>query len=215
MSLTRLHLVRHAEVEAPFQHTFGGRIDMSLSPRGHEQARALAAYLRGLPLAALYASPMNRVRQTLRPWLSDGAPPPVFLAGLREVDFGAWTGLGWEAVRTRFGQNAWDWLEHLDRGEVPGGETGVAFRARVGRCLEQILREQPGREVAVVCHGGVVRAILALVLDLPLPQTARFAVDYASVSRLALGPPRPELELLNFAPWREPPPPRPPPAHDG
>jgi broad specificity phosphatase PhoE len=203
MSVTRLFLIRHAEVEARYQNIFGGCIDMNLSPRGHEQARALAAFLGRLPMDALYASPMKRVEQTLAPWLNDGAPRPVVLRDLREVDFGDWTGLGWDAVKERFGHSAWEWLHHLERGEVPNGETGASFRARIEPCLRQIVREQPGRNVAIVCHGGVIRMILAIVLDLPLPQTAALTVDYASVARVALEKSRAELELLNFAPWRK------------
>jgi broad specificity phosphatase PhoE len=203
MAVTRLFLIRHAEVEARYQNIFGGRIDMDLSPRGHQQARALAAFLGRVPLDALYASPMKRVQQTLAPWLNDGAPPSVVLPDLRVVDFGDWTGLGWDAVKERFGHSAWDWLHCLERGDVPNGETAAGFRARVEPCVWQAAREQPGRNVAIVCHGGVIRMILAIVLDLPLPQTASLAIDYASVTRVALETPRAELELLNFAPWRE------------
>jgi broad specificity phosphatase PhoE len=203
MPPTRLFLVRHAEVEARYQNLFGGRIDMDLSPRGHQQARALAAFLGRVPMDALYVSPMKRVQQTLAPWLHDGAPPPVVLPDLREVDFGDWTGLGWDAVTERFGHSAWDWLNCLERGDVPNGETGASFRARVEPCVRQIARAQPGRNVAIICHGGVIRMILSIVLVLPLPQTASLAIDYASVTRVALETPRAELELLNFAPWRE------------
>lgn len=203
MSVTRLFLVRHAEVEVRYQNVFGGRIDMNLSPRGHAQAKALAEFLGRLPMDALYTSPMKRVQQTLAPWLNDGAPPPTVLADLREVDFGDWTNLGWDAVKERFGHSAWDWLHHLDRAEVPNGETGAGFRARVEPCVQRILREQPGRNVAVACHGGVIRMILAILLDMPLTQTASLAVDYATVTRVSMEKPRPELELLNFAPWRK------------
>lgn len=203
MAVTRLFLVRHAEVEARYQNLFGGRIDMNLSPRGHDQARTLAGYLERLPLDAVYASPMKRVQQTLAPWLRNGAPRPVILQDLREVDFGDWTDLGWDAVKERFGHSAWDWLHHLERGEVPNGETGASFRARVEPCVRQIVREQPGRNVAIACHGGVIRMILSIVLDMPLEQTASLAVDYASVTRVVLGEPRAELELLNFTPWRD------------
>ncbi len=65
-SPTRLFFIRHGEVEAGYQRVFGGRIDMELSPFGHEQARRLADYLERFPFDALYASPMRRVRQTLR-----------------------------------------------------------------------------------------------------------------------------------------------------
>jgi broad specificity phosphatase PhoE len=92
---TLLWLLRHAEVEASYQNVFGGRIDMNLSPRGEEQALALSEYLKGKKFAALYASPMKRVQQTLGPLLNNGAPQPQYVEGLREIDFGCWTGLSW------------------------------------------------------------------------------------------------------------------------
>lgn len=202
MAVTRLFLIRHAEVEARYQNVFGGRIDMDLSPRGHQQACALAAYLDRLPLESVYASPMRRVQQTLAPWQRNGAPSQVALDDLREVDFGDWTGLAWEDLADRFGQDAWQWLSYLEAGQVPNGETGTAFRARIESCLARIARDQSGRHVAVVCHGGVIRMILSILLAIPLPQMVTFAVDYASVTRVALTRPRPQLELLNFTPWR-------------
>ncbi len=45
--VTRLLLIRHAEIEPSYQGVFGGRIDMNLSERGHEQAKLLAKFLRG------------------------------------------------------------------------------------------------------------------------------------------------------------------------
>src|ERR1017187_1600392 len=82
-STTRLLLIRHAEVEARYQGVFGGRIDMELSPRGHQQAAALAKYLHLRPLSAIYASPMKRVQQTLVPLLVNGTPKPVILPDLQ------------------------------------------------------------------------------------------------------------------------------------
>src|SRR5512136_1853016 len=106
---TLLWLIRHAEVERRYQFIFGGRIDMALSPRGHEQAAALAAYIKGRPFAALYASPMQRVQQTLTPILNEKLNVTV-LSKLREVDFGDWTGLSWEQVQAKFGKSAYSWL---------------------------------------------------------------------------------------------------------
>ncbi len=203
MSTTRLLLIRHAEVEPRYQHVFGGRIDMDISPRGRVQAAALAEYLRDQPMDALYASPMKRVQQTLEPVRDNGAPPVVVLPGLREVDFGDWTGLGWAAVREKFGVSAFEWLEELERGAVPNGESGATFRARVEPCLREMLRRHRGQNVTVMCHGGVIRMLLSILLELPLPKTDVFQIDYASVTRVALQPHRTELQLLNFTPWRD------------
>ena len=202
-STTRLLLVRHAEVEARYQHVFGGTVDMDISPRGHEQAAVLAKFLRTRPFDALYASPMKRVQQTLAPMLKNGTPPPVVLPNLREVDFGDWTGHGWEAVREKFGVSAFTWLEQLDRGTIPNAESVVTYRARVAQCLAEIMTAQAGKTIAVFCHGGVIRMLLSLLLELPLPKTDAFQIDYASVTEVSIGPDRTRIELLNFTPWRD------------
>jgi broad specificity phosphatase PhoE len=202
-STTTLLLIRHAEVEARYHRVFGGRIDMDLSPLGHEQAVALAKWLKHKPLDAVYASPMKRVQQTLIPLVNAGVPSPVVMPDLREVDFGDWTGLGWEAVHQKFGWRATDWLRQLERGIVPNGETGDIFRARIEPCLRQIIRAHAGQTVAIVCHGGVICMILSILSELPLSKIGLFDVEYASVSQIALHPHRVELELVNFVPWRD------------
>lgn len=202
-STTRLLLVRHAEVEARYQHVFGGSVDMNISPRGHEQAAVLAEFLRTRSFDALYASPMKRVQQTLAPVLQNGTPPPSVLPDLREVDFGDWTGHGWEAVREKFGVSAFTWLDQLDRGTIPKAENAVIFRARVAQCLNEILAAQAGKTLAVFCHGGVIRMLLSILLELPLSKTDAFQIEYASVTEVSIGPDRTRIELLNFTPWRD------------
>ena len=102
---------------------------MDISPRGRIQAAALAAHLQRKPPEAIYASPMKRVQQTLAPLLNHGAPPPIVMPDLREVDFGDWTGLGWEGVQEKFGVSAFDWLQQIERDAMPNAESGAAFRA--------------------------------------------------------------------------------------
>ena len=200
---TSLLLIRHAEVEEKYQRVFGGKIDMNLSARGHEQASALAHWLKRQPLDAIYASPMKRVQQTLAPFANNGGPKPVVIHDLREVDFGDWTGLSWEEVQTRFGISPYQWLEMLDRDAIPNAENTLRYRARVEPCLRQMLAEGSQKNVAVFCHGGVIRMLLAILLDLPLPKMSAFEIDYASVTHVEMLPQKAEVQFLNFAPWRE------------
>lgn len=199
----RLLLLRHGEVEERYHRVFGGRIDMDLSARGHEQAAALARYLSHRPVDALYASPMQRARQTMAPLLGHCPKPPVILPGLREVDFGDWTGLTWEQVHARFQVSAFEWLDQIQAGAIPGADTAETFRARVAPCLEQILRDHAGQTVGIVCHGGVIRMTLSILLDLPLRKTAAFEIDYATVTSVEKHVHKTEVTLLNFAPWRD------------
>jgi broad specificity phosphatase PhoE len=202
-SPTELWLIRHAEVERRYQGVFGGQIDMGLSPRGHAQAVALAKYLHQSVFAALYASPMRRVQETLAPVVVNGVPKPRLLRDLREVDFGVWTGLTFAQVETQFHVGVSSWLDQLEGGTIKNAESGLTLRARVEPCLRQIIATHEHQRVAVACHGGVIRMLLAILLELPLPQMAAFDVDYASVTQVVLDFPNPRLQLLNFAPWRE------------
>src|SRR5882724_2183996 len=98
---TSLFLLRHAEVETRYHRTFGGQIDMDISDRGREQAGMLAKYLKHKSFSVIYASPMQRVQKTLAPLLAGRDSALVVMPGLREVDFGDWTGMSWEEVQTR------------------------------------------------------------------------------------------------------------------
>jgi broad specificity phosphatase PhoE len=205
VAATRLLLVRHAEVEVRYHKIFGGTIDMNLSSRGHEQAGLLAKFLRIRKLEAIYASPMKRVQQTLQPFLANGAPAHTIVTDLREVDFGAWTGLNWEQVCEKFQLMTHQWLDHIERGVAPNGEDGPRFRARVEPAVQEIIRKHQGQTVGIFCHGGVIRMILSILLGLPLPRTNMFEIEYAGVTQIALRPGHAEIELLNFTPWRDAP----------
>ena len=200
---TTLWLIRHAEVEERYHSVFGGRIDMGLSPRGHQQSQALARYLHNRPIDAIYASPMKRVSQTLAPLLSNGAPKPVVVDDLREVDFGDWTGLHWTEVNAKYGVSALAWLDQLECGGIPNAECSQALRSRIEPCLRRIFFENAGRQVAIFCHGGVIRMALAILMDWPLPKLAVFEIDYASLTQIVLSPSLARLQLVNFSPWRE------------
>jgi len=186
---------------------------MNLSARGQKQAKTLAQFLRGKTIDAIYASPMKRVQQTLAPFLKVAATPrrracddgvtATILPALREVDFGDWTGLGWQAVSERFGFEAHEWLDQLEFKGAPNGESGKTFRARVEPCLSEIVERHTGQTVAIFCHGGVVRMVLAILLNVPLPKTKHFEIEYTSVTQVALHPHMAEVELLNFTPWRD------------
>ena len=176
---------------------------MELSPLGHQQVQALADYFHRHPPHVMYASPMKRVRQTLAPLAKQTGLEPVVLEGLREVDFGEWTGLSWDQVYERFKVSAFNWLDQLEAGGITGAETTQDFRMRVADALKQIIQESTHKEIAVVCHGGTIRMLLSVLLDLPFTKMAAFDVEYASITRVKVTPSKTEVELLNFAPWRD------------
>jgi broad specificity phosphatase PhoE len=200
---TKIFLIRHAEVEVQYHRVFAGRMDVGLSPAGQAQALHLAAYLRRQRLDVLCASPMRRVRETMAPLMGECGPTPEFFEPLREFDFGAWTGLDFLQVRERYGADPWDWLEWIEGSRIPNGESGAQIRARIEPWLRETLARHQGKSIAIFAHGGVIRMLLALLLDLPLTKMACFDVEYAGVTELDLAPGRhPEIQMLNYTPWK-------------
>lgn len=201
---TQLYLIRHGEVEERYHKIFGGcRIDMSLSPRGILHGKAIAKWLADTKLDAVYASPMTRVRQTMAPLLAQRDMEPNIIDDLREMDFGDWTGCHWEGIQERFGVSAFDWLEIIEDFGIPNGETAQHLKDRVRPALLRILGENPHRSAAIFCHGGIIRIILALLLEMPLKFMAHFNVEYGSISTVEIDPNKKhaiEVELLNFCP---------------
>lgn len=206
---TRIYFIRHGEVESRYHRIFGGsRIDMELSPAGHQQAERLAGWLARTSFDAVYLSPMRRVALTYEPFRRHFTGEPVVIPGLREIDFGDWTGFGWNDVEQQFGMSAYNWLHHLEQNHVAGAESIEHFLGRLNLALQQILTGPGGRTVAVFCHGGVIRGLLSLLLNQPLRWFESIEVDYAGVTRVDAGVPkggrlRNEVQLLNFTPWRD------------
>ncbi len=201
---TKLYLIRHGEVEGRYHNVFGGsRIDMELSHLGLQQGKAAAQWLADIPLDAIYASPMKRVQQTLAPLAEAKGMTPIIIPGLREVDFGDWTGYRWEGVQEHFGVSAFDWLEIIGGVGIPNGETVTELTARVRPALLKILQDNPHKRVAVFCHGGIIRLILSLMLEQPLKNMAHFNIHYGSISLVEVQPEKKhffEIELLNYCP---------------
>lgn len=175
---------------------------MNLSDLGRTQARAVGDYLREAPIDAAFVSPMRRAQLTAEAVLGGRDCPAETLDGLREVDFGDWTGHSWEEVQRRFGISAFEWLTELHNARIANAESGVQLLARLEPIVDRVLEQHAGQTLAVVCHGGVIRGLLSLLMNLPLPETARFEINYCSVSVVDLKPHRNILQLLNHTPWK-------------
>ncbi len=174
---------------------------MELSPQGHEQAQRLAKFLNGRTFDHVYRSPMVRVRQTAKPLLDMLGQDAEVIDDLREVDFGVWTGHKWHEIQGKFGLDAEDWLVHLENGDVADAEPMGEYQSRIRGSLDQMMNEGAGQDVLVLCHGGVIRMLLSLLLDEPFSRMDRYEVDFASLTVIEHRSNRAEIKLHNFAPW--------------
>ena len=160
MSPPALWLIRHAESTWNAAGRWQGQADPPLSERGRRQARELAGALRGEPLELLVASNLARAAQTaaiLGEELGLRVHPESLL---RELDAGRWSGLTRREIEAQDPEA----LARFDAGEpearAGGGETLLELGQRARRAVAQIAAAHSGRHVAVVGHGGWIRALV-------------------------------------------------------
>lgn len=181
-----LVLVRHGETEWNHDNRVQGSMDIPLSPRGREQAEALARELlrRREAYDLLFTSDLQRAGETARILASrlgglDVTVDPL----LREMDCGRWEGLAIDDLREREPEGWRRWMDDPSF-RVPGGESILDVRERARAFFRNRREELEGAQrVMVVAHGLLNRMILSEVMAVE-PQRARFfATDNASFAR--------------------------------
>lgn len=160
-TLKRLLLVRHGETEWNALRRLQGQTDIALSPRGADQARALAPMIAGLAPGLALSSDLSRARETATLL---GHEDATLEPRLREQDLGDWTGRDIAEIVQTAPRDYAEW--RAGRFTPEGAESWAAFRARLGAVLDEAVKA-PAETVLLVCHGGAIRAALEAGLGLP------------------------------------------------
>jgi broad specificity phosphatase PhoE len=154
-----LLLSRHGETDWNAEGRWQGHADIALSEHGRAQARGLAHRLEKTSIAAIYASDLQRSRETAQIVAAPHALEVVSLAELREVDVGEWSGLTREEIEDRWPEGSQAWHDG-HRGWMQG-ESYEEMAARVVACLDRLARMHERDQILYVGHGGTIRAVLA------------------------------------------------------
>jgi len=117
----------------------------------------------------------------------------------KEIRFGEWEGHTPEEIQERDSERYRRYREDPAAFMPAGAEPMPEFVARVAQGWESLLTEQQGRHVLVVCHAGVIRAVLGQVLGMTPEMLFRIQVDYASISRLKVSDHQPPSLVFHGA----------------
>ncbi|HYO40466.1 MAG TPA: histidine phosphatase family protein [Nocardioidaceae bacterium] len=201
--MATLILARHGRTNANVTGVLAGRTKgVHLDDTGREQARAAAARLVGVPLAAVVSSPLERCRETAREIVRQqaGAPAVSTERGLLECDYGSWTG---RELKSLAKEPLWKTVQaHPSAVEFPDGEAMTTMSSRavgaVRRWDARVEAEHGPHAVWVaVSHGDVIKAVLADALGIHLDAFQRIVVDPASLSVVRYTPGRPFVVTMN------------------
>jgi probable phosphoglycerate mutase len=141
----------------------------------------MAAYLGSERIDAVYTSPLRRASETAEPLARVLGLSPIVEPDVAEFDRESNEYVPIEELKATGDPR----FHAVTAGFAEGFEDRVAFGARVLTALDRIIDTNPGRTVAVVCHGGVINVFLAAVLGVTLEGPGFFYPNYTSIHRVA------------------------------
>jgi len=184
VTATTLVLLRHATTPTTGRRLGGRKPGFHLDEGGRAQAEAAARRLAGLPVRAVYASPMERTRETAAPVAHAHGLRVRIERGINEVDYGTWTDRSLAELRRRA---MWRTIQQApSRVTFPGGESIRGAQQRAVEATERLAAEHRGATIVLVSHADVIKAILAHHLGMGLDHFQRLVVSPASSSTILL-----------------------------
>jgi probable phosphomutase (TIGR03848 family) len=188
--------VRHGQTPTTGSVLPGRAKGLHLADAGREQAEAVAARLASLKAVdAVYASPLERTRETAAPIAKARGLKVIADRGLIECDFGEWTG---RQLKELMKLPAWATVQRYPSGfRFPGGESFAEMQARITGAVADHVERHRGGTVVVVSHADPIKAAVASALGTHLDLFQRIVISPCSVTTIAYGPGGPIVLNVN------------------
>lgn len=178
--VTTIDLLRHGACQGG--EIFRGRTDVQLSTAGWQQMdQAVSA---ALGWQRIITSPLLRCREFAEHCAGRFNLPLQVDVALQEMDFGDWEGRLVDEVWQESPDLLGRFYDDPSAVTPPGGESTAAAQSRVVAAWHELLQQCGGDRLLVVCHGGVIRLLLAHVLAMPLAAVMRLYIPYASMAQV-------------------------------
>ena len=179
---TYIDLLRHGEPEGG--EVFRGHIDPVLTNLGWQQATKQTEQHDDWEL--IVSSPLRRCAEFAEQ-LSQKKQLNFHLdEGFKEIFYGDWEGMPTTEAFKHHPEIAQQMWQDPMGFCAPNGESVQAFEYRILSAWQQLLADHQGKKVLLVCHGGVIRILLKNLLSMLPEAMNRFAVPYASRTRLRI-----------------------------
>ncbi len=182
--ITTIDLLRHGQTQA--DDILRGRIDVPLSDNGYQQMKdRVTPYINPTaPWQHVITSPLVRCLQFATDLGEQHNAPVTTDHGFLEMDYGDWDGRSFADLRSENAELFRKVWQKPDKYSPPNGETFQLFTRRIEDAWQQLLQRHTGEHVLLVCHGGVIRALLGHVMQTSLTGLSRVEVPYACFSRI-------------------------------
>src|SRR3954469_25175481 len=193
---TLVLLVRHGQTGTTGKVLPGRAPGLHLADVGQRQAEAAADRIGPLnQVDAIYASPLERARETAAPIGRTRGLRVKLERGLLECDFGEWTG---GELKELAKKPEWQTVQRYPSGfRFPGGESFEEMQARIVGTIERLVERHRGGVVVAVSHADPIKAAVAHAVGTHLDLFQRIVISTCSITAIAYGPLGPAVLTVN------------------
>ncbi len=182
---TTVLLVRHGRTPTTGQVLPGRAKGLHLAEEGIAQAETAGVRIAGLgkrKVKAVYASPMERTKETAAPIASALGLKVQSKRGLIEADFGDWTGRKLGDLNKK---PEWEQVQRYPSGfRFPNGESFAQMQERICDTIAGLVNDHPGQTIVAVSHADPIKAAVAAAMGTHLDLFQRIVVGPCSISAI-------------------------------
>lgn len=166
--MRHIYLIRHGEVAWNSEGAYIGSTDLPLNDTGKQQAELLADRLRTKSISAIYSSDLSRAFETAHIMGTVRGLNVTPNTRLREMNYGEWEGLTEKQIVDSYPESFNQWRINAADAIIPGGESIRQMVERAYSAFIEIVFSHADEDIAVVAHKSVNRAIICMILGIPV-----------------------------------------------
>jgi len=183
--MTKVYVIRHAEAEGNLYRRIQGQYDSLVTEMGMRQIEALRKRFENIHIDAVYSSDLFRTKTTASAIYASRDLPLIAMPELREVNMGIWEDVCWADVERGMPEQYKNYNSAPHKWDIEGGENFYELSGRITKAVTSLAQKHDGQSIAVVTHGGAIRALLCTIKKLPPEEINKiFYCDNTAVSLL-------------------------------
>jgi probable phosphoglycerate mutase len=181
---TLIIMVRHGKTPSTGKLLPGRAKGLHLSDIGIQEALVVAERLSKIKkVAAIYASPLERARETAAPIAKALKQKVIINKGLLECDFGDWTG---EELAKLMKLPEWSNVQRAPSTfRFPKGESFTEMQTRMVSTLDDLRKKHSGGVVICVSHADPIKAAVAHAMGTHIDLFQRIVISTCSVTAVS------------------------------
>ncbi len=189
-----VYLVRHTRPQVPAGVCYG-QADVGLADSFETEWSMLKPKLEDLTRPLVFSSPLQRCAQLAQRAVDHfNFSTPLTDARLLELNFGDWELKSWCDIPQGV---VGEWTDEHVKQAPPNGESYADLHIRAKAFLADLARDKNNKQALIFTHAGVIRALVAEALNVPLREASRVEVNYGSVTHIVADAGVTRLEFVN------------------